>query len=147
MHSSVLYFEHTLSFTTAIVQVLVLSCTAHVPGHENILKGTVGDTEFPINCYFSQFSAPIWSINSTLYEPLSLKLPLNLTSSGISLTILTKNYNNTSFQCFSSNGTGLFVHKDTITLLSVQERGKSPTLPECVLVHYHSRCWYSVDRW
>ena len=45
--------------------------------------------------------------------------------SGVNIDIVDKKFNNTQFQCYLPNDTGLFVHKSTIGNLSVTKVGKS----------------------
>ena len=70
------------------------------------------------------FHAPIWRINSTLYEPLSLNPPLHLNGLGINISVLLESYNNTEFQCFSPCGSQMCVQKSTTGHLTVTKSSK-----------------------
>ena len=103
--------------------VIIANCGTHaqlVPGPTDITRDE-GSNNVPISC---PFPAPIWRINSTLYEPLSLKSPLSAIMIGINIDVIDKSFNNTQFQCFLPNGTGLYVHKSTIGTITVTKVGK-----------------------
>ena len=90
-----------------------------VPGPMNITRDE-GWTDEPVEC---PFQAPIWAINSTLFEPLALMSPLIPTTSGLTIEVVERSLNNTTFQCFSLNGTELDVHKSQVGTLSVIKKG------------------------
>lgn len=103
--------------------VLHCSCYAQVvPGPDNTTRQE-GETNVLIHCPFSIGSSPIWSINSTLYEPLSLKPPLLPVSTGINVTIVELRYNDTTFQCFAPTGNGLQVEESSIGTFTVTKKG------------------------
>ena len=107
-----------------VVTLMLGSCSTRGPqidGPKDI-RTEEGVTGIQVHCLFP---TPIWRINSTLYEPLSLPLPLSLYSFGINITIIKESYNNTEFQCFSSDGTGLYVQESTIGHLTVTKNSKS----------------------
>ena len=113
-----------INFNTVVVAVLLGSSNAHGPqisGPKDI-KMEAGRTDIQINC---PFPVPIWRINSTLYEPLSLKPPLSLNSFGINIHILLESYNNTEFQCYSPDGPDMRVQESTIGHLTVLKSSKS----------------------
>lgn len=102
---------------------VLCSCYAQVdPGPDNTTRQE-GETNVLIHCPFSIDSSPIWSINSTLYEPLSLKPPLLSIATGINVTIVKLRYNDTTFQCFAPTGNGLQVEESSIGTLTVTKKG------------------------
>lgn len=105
-----------------VVTAIVLGCNDQV-GPVNITRQE-GEDNVIIHCPFSTSSTPIWRINSMLYEPLPLRLPLMPTKNGISISVVDMIYNNTSFQCFTPNGNGLDVCKSSTGTLTVTKSGK-----------------------
>ena len=91
------------------------------PGPSNKTTGE-GSMGILIHC---PFPAPIWSINSVLHEPLSLHPPFEIAhaSQGINISLVEIAYNNTKFQCFSSDGPELKVKKSEVGTLTVTMTG------------------------
>lgn len=107
------------------MMTLVCSCHAQaLPGPDNTTRQE-GETNVLIHCPFSISSAPIWLINSTLYEPLSLKPPLLPIATGINITIVELGYNDTTFQCFTPTGNGLQVEESMVGTFVVTKKGNS----------------------
>ena len=96
-----------------------------------------GATDVSIHCPFSADSAPIWKINSTLYEPLSLKYPLMPTIDGINIKVVDKSLNKTTFQCFIPTGDGLKVSSSSIGALTVTKNGNC-SLDNACDIYIHS---------
>ena len=102
---------------------MLCSCSTQVvQGPDNTTRQE-GETNVLIHCPFSISSAPIWLINSTLYEPLSLKAPLLPIATGINITVVELSYNDTTFQCFTPTGNGLQVEQSSIGTLTVIKKG------------------------
>ena len=113
-----------INLNTVVVALMLGNSNARGPqisGPKDI-KREAGWTGIQINC---PFPVPIWRINSTLYEPLSLKPPLSLNSFGINIAILLESYNNTEFQCYSPDGPMMYVQESTIGHLTVLKSSKS----------------------
>ena len=116
------YALQTSAVVVALIIMLGFGCRVHgqqVPGPMNITRDE-GWTDEPVEC---PFQAPIWAINSTLFEPLALMPPLIPTTTGITIKVVERSLNNTTFQCFSPNGTELDVHKSQVGTLSVIKKG------------------------
>lgn len=107
-----------------LVASIVLACNSQCyPGPDNVTIEE-GENNVLIHCPFSVSAAPIWSINSTLREPESLKQPLMLITTGLNVAIVDKSYNNTTFQCFLPNGNELEVFESCIGTLRVTKNSK-----------------------
>lgn len=94
-------------------------------GHDPInITRQEGEENVLIHCPFSANGAPIWKVNQTLYEPLGFKPPIQPTITGISITKLTRDLNQTSFQCFILNGVEeLAVQASSVGWLTVTKNG------------------------
>ena len=124
-----------LSLISLCTLVVVVVTTLNIAGHAygqvgpdpSDISRPEGATDVSIHCPFSAVadSAPIWRINSTLYEPLSLKYPLMPTIDGINIRLVDRSLNNTTFQCFLPTGDGLKVSSSSIGTLTVTKNGKS----------------------
>ena len=102
-----------------------------VEGEENIL----------IHCPFSAIGAPIWRVNQTLRDPLSFKPPIQPTITGISITKLTCDFNQTSFQCFILSGIEeLDVQASSVGWLTVTRNGIAHRIASWVCMHMYTAC-------
>ena len=116
---------------TPVVTVVHVMVSFYIGGHGQVgpdpsdISRPEGATDVSIHCPFSAVtdSAPIWKINSTLHEPLSLKYPLMPTIDGINIKLVDKNLNKTTFQCFLPTGNGLKVSSSTVGTLTVTKNG------------------------
>ena len=95
-------------------------CQAVPQGPVNFTRDE-GSTNDLINC---PFSAPMWRINLTLQEPLSLRPPLTSVMSSINIDLVTMSLNDTTFQCFIPSGNDLDVYESSIGTLTVTRKGK-----------------------
>ena len=115
------------------------NCSPPVHGQDDI-RTEAGLTGIQINC---PFHAPIWRINSTLYEPLSLDPPLGLTALGINVTIVLESYNNTEFQCYSPCGSEMYVLKSTVCHLTVMKSRKLLDQFMSIVIHCHHNNYHA----
>ena len=113
------------AFTVVITTFYFDCCNGQVGLEPSDISRPEGATDVSIHCPFSAVadSAPIWKINSTLYEPLNLKYPLMPTIDGINIRLVEKGLNNTTFQCFLPTGDGLKVSSSPIGTLTVTKNG------------------------
>ena len=88
---------------------------------------TEGSKNVDINCPYSSASGigPIWKINDSLYDSLSLPpLIVPTQDSGLTIERVEMDLNGTTFQCFELNGYGLNVSAGIITSLTVLRNSK-----------------------
>lgn len=107
---------------TAVLAAVILSSIVNgqdTPGPQNITR-TEGANDVLIQC---PFLAPIWRINSSLYEPLGLEYPFLPSLTGLKISVVDISLNRTSFQCFTPTGTELFVHVSSVGILNVAKKG------------------------
>lgn len=109
---------------TAILTNIVLLHDCQVGQDPVNITRQEGEENVLIHCPFSAVGAPIWKANQTLYEPLSFKPPILPTITGINIAKLTRDLNQTSFQCFIANGIGeLNVEASSVGWLTVTKNG------------------------
>ena len=92
-------------------------------GPENITR-LEGEENVQVDCPFSLTGTPIWRINDSLHDPLSLQQPFTPTVFGITITQVQRNIDQTRFQCFVPSGNGLQVTASEIGTLTVIHRSK-----------------------
>ena len=95
----------------------------HTDGPDNITR-TEGEENIQVDCPLSLTGAPIWRINDSLLDLASIEVPLIPTRFGITITLVTRNIDQTRFQCFASTGNGLHVRASDIGTLTVIKQGK-----------------------
>lgn len=78
----------------------------------------------PVDCPFSLTGAPIWHINDSLFDLASIQPPLIPTTFVIMISLVTRNIDQTRFQCFAPTGNGLQVSASNVGTLTVSKQGK-----------------------
>ncbi len=95
----------------------------HADGPENITR-VEGEQNIQVDCPFSLTGVPIWRINDSLIDLLSIEPPLVATTFGITISLVTRNIDQTRFQCFALTGSGLQVRASDVGTLTVTKQGK-----------------------
>ena len=112
---------NTINFSVRITGTKVLQVKADGP--HNITR-IEGEENVLVDCPFSSTGAPIWRINDSLFDVASIQPPFIPTTFGITISLVTRNIDQTRFQCFAPTGNGLQVNASDVGTLTVSKQGK-----------------------
>ena len=102
---------------------MIDACVQHM-GPTNITR-TEGELNVFIPCPLSGYILPIWKINGYVYEVYQLPDPYTPAYGGIYVTVVSRDLNGTTFQCYTQGENGYKLDVSPLGILTVIPTGES----------------------